>query len=438
MICRKMIFFLMVLILAIMIIPAALASSSYTLQIDIDFVPNLIFSTYDVDLYLNDTKLATLPHGEDYAGSFIVAEGQNTIYFYRNGKKKVKGSIEMDVTGNVRVSCQLFCYSEKVDPTEVVIETVENAAEELTDIGAQEEKEIAALQAFYDDFMENGTADNLKELAEKYGLYTDYRNTGTGYYYYKVASTKDQAKVISNSDLGGPGNYIVIKVNIFKDNLIDSVLFHKNSDDIKPEGDYRDETLKGHGYSDAGRSEPDYVNVIGYVVVFGDQEYAIEKADDFTDPSLWQVEAYQRNDEGKLETMMLPHGTEVVVREQHLYHQKYGNYSGTLVVERPSDGAQFEINVNNFITKPYWNYQDDLNAAAMTGPFLAEYHQVSGFLPVTSTGKEIEVSDGMIVLVTHYSSKTSNPGIEGIYGRSKSKLYFNQKDLTIILLEGEK
>lgn len=86
--------------------------------------------------------------------------------------------------------------------------------------------EVAVLTAFYNDFSANGTYDNLEDLVEKYGLYSDYRNNGIGIYTYKVACTEEEAKVISNADLKSEGNYVRIKFGFYRG--VESIDFSAN------------------------------------------------------------------------------------------------------------------------------------------------------------------------------------------------------------------
>lgn len=304
--------------------------------------------------------------------------------------------------------------------------------------------EMTALQAFYDDFSKNGTLDNLKDLVKQYGLYTDHRKDGIGHDTYKVAYTKDLAKVISNADLATDGNYVVIKFNLLQNDSVDSITFHTETDDVKPTGDHYDETLNGRGSADSGRSEPNYINVIGYVAISSSQEYDIKKTDNFENTDLWIIPTYKKDKQFWNETgTTLPHKTEVVVREQNLEHEGYGAYSGYLLVERTDNNEQYYINVSNFITKPYWNYDNDMRTAALTGAFIAEYHQKSDYYPVTNGGDKAEIEDGKKVLVTGVAgmSRGVNPDETGIdavvwqewrLGYGDVTVHFNADDLTII------
>ena len=204
----------------------------------------------------------------------------------------------------------------------------------------------------------------------------------------------------------------------------------------------RDESKKGRGRADRGSEEPHYVGVIGYTAVEFPDTYKIEKTDQFQDQSLWTVPTYRKDKQFWEEDGSLPHKTEVIVREQDLKHEKYGNYSGHLLVERTDDGSQYYIDVKNFITKPYWTYQDDLREAALTGDFVAEYNQVSDYYPVDSGADKLEIPDGTAVLVTGVTGtggkfKKDETGIEAIVwkqwrkGYGGVKCHFNEKDLTI-------
>ena len=203
------------------------------------------------------------------------------------------------------------------------------------------------------------------------------------------------------------------------------------------------ESLRGRGYSDSGRNEPNYVNVIGYIAVGSAQETIIQKTDDFLNDRLWTVPVYEKDKQFWNPVGVLPHKTEVVVREQYLKHEGYGAYSGYLLVEKREDGKQYIIDVSNFITKPYWTYQNDMETAALTGIFVAKYKQVSDYYPLDSGGDKLRIPDGSIVLVTGITGLTrranrSETDITAIvwkewqYGYGGVTCYFNHDDLTIV------
>lgn len=163
----------------------------------------------------------------------------------------------------------------------------------------------------------------------------------------------------------------------------------------------RNGNLNGRGTSDNGREEPNYENVIGYVVVGSKQQDEIEKTDNFSDLSLWNIPTYEKDKQFWNETgVTIPHKTEVVVVEQFLTHRGWGFYYGYLLVKKLDDDTEYYINVDNFITKPYWTYSKNLSEASKIGNYVAVFNQKSDFYPTDRDGKKVEIPDGQKVLVT--------------------------------------
>jgi len=253
------------LLLAILLgtyIKANAENSSFFLGITIDFEENWLFSTYDVEMYINLTPVATLPHGQNYEGLFRVEAGDNTVWFYKQKDHSVYGQIDFTLKEDTSITCGLHCHSDNVRVDEI-------------EIKAQDTE-------------------------------TNYAEAGI------PVITKEEPAV-----------------------------------EKKPSGDHYDESLSGRG-SGYRAGEPNYVGVIGYVVVFGDQGYEIEKSGDIENTSLWDVSTYEPDKQFWNEVGKLPHKTEVVVREQLIHHRSYGNYSGYLYVQKTDDGSMHYIDVKNF------------------------------------------------------------------------------------------
>lgn len=202
----------------------------------------------------------------------------------------------------------------------------------------------------------------------------------------------------------------------------------------------RDETLAGHGLSDSGRSEPQYVGIIGYAVNWGKSYYDNEE---YLSGN-WNVPTYEKDKQFYNEVGTIAHKTEVLVLSQELEHEGYGRYSGYLTVEDTATKEQYIIAVYSFITKPYWTY-DDLLEAVSVGHFVAEFNQVSDYYPVNKSNEKVELEDGTIV---HVIGKTGTYGkngpdnetnqIEAIvfkewkYGYGGVSVFFNVDDLTLV------
>lgn len=197
--------------------------------------------------------------------------------------------------------------------------------------------------------------------------------------------------------------------------------------------------LNGRGSSDSDRSEPQYVGVSGYVVVGYKQESDLKRSESFAETP-WSIPTISI-----LDNKSLNHKTEVTVTAQELEHEGWGNYSGKLTVEIADTKEKAIIDVNNFITKPYWTY-DDLEEAAKVGFYIAEYNNKSSKYPVDRNNRKVILENGTKVLVVGLTGsytgsekpdQTKNP-IEAIvykewtYGYGGVEVFFNPKDLTII------
>lgn len=206
----------------------------------------------------------------------------------------------------------------------------------------------------------------------------------------------------------------------------------------------RDETLNGRGVPDIGRTEPKYVGIIGYAVYSRVSDNSVFDNDNFENTDLWDVPTYKLQDQSWEKTdITIPHKTEVLVKEQLLEHQGWGRYSGYLLVETIDENEEYYIDVVSFITKPYWTYKDDLQAASEVGMLIGEYNQYSDYYPVTANGEKVEIANGTKVLV-HSEVKRDNdidmklyPNVAKVWkewesGYEGMDVYFNSKDLTIV------
>ncbi len=100
---------------------AAGAVTAYRVRIGIDFQGNLLFSTYGVDFFLNDLKMETLKHGEDYSGRFYAEAGTITLHFYEHGKNSPHGSVNVKIEGNTAIRCTISCHSDSITVSNVSV-----------------------------------------------------------------------------------------------------------------------------------------------------------------------------------------------------------------------------------------------------------------------------------------------------------------------------
>lgn len=127
-----------------------------TVTIHVDFIPNLIFSTYDVELLWNGIEKGTLEHGEDQDFEFTVDPGEYTITFESAESSSVKGEVSLTVDCDIEASYKISCYSDKV-----TVETL--YVDRLTELAEGEVKlDVAASEYKYENYEDVTTA--LKTL----------------------------------------------------------------------------------------------------------------------------------------------------------------------------------------------------------------------------------------------------------------------------------
>lgn len=85
----------------------------YNLKVVIDFVPNLIFSKYDVDFEIGG-NFETLTHGKDATFEYKLKQGEYTVCFTSADSSSVEGEAEINLTGDTEVSYKICCYSDKI------------------------------------------------------------------------------------------------------------------------------------------------------------------------------------------------------------------------------------------------------------------------------------------------------------------------------------
>lgn len=197
---------------------------------------------------------------------------------------------------------------------------------------------------------------------------------------------------------------------------------------------HSDKELPDRGINNNGREEPMYNGTSGYVVLYPETSF------DYTESCFetpWLIPIYEKDEQSWNETGTIEHKTSVTVLDQELKHEGWGAYSGYLLVSNKDTGEQFYINVHNFVTKPYWDF-DNLEDAASVGYYIAEFNQISDFCP-ESRGDKVELDNGTKVLVTgrsrgYNTSDTVEATVfkEWSLGYGGVTIDFNPDDLTII------
>ena len=111
-------------------------------KIHVDFVPNLIFSKYDVNLLLNGIEEGTLTHGENQDFEFSIDPGEYTLTFESAESSSVKGEVTLTVDCDIEASYKIACSSDKVSVETLYVDRLTELAdgEVKLDVAASEYK----------------------------------------------------------------------------------------------------------------------------------------------------------------------------------------------------------------------------------------------------------------------------------------------------------
>lgn len=148
----------------------------YKVEVGVECVENILFSKYDVVVYVDYMEVGTLDHGATDIFDLELEEGTHTLTLEKEDDSDVDGSIDFSVTENVKLSYKISCTSDQIE-----IEKNDVDAEETTDEAENKETTEAENESEkleepqkteepaeipIDSNEENLTVDNCAELAE--------------------------------------------------------------------------------------------------------------------------------------------------------------------------------------------------------------------------------------------------------------------------------
>lgn len=130
---------------------------------------NLMFSTYDVDFYIDDNFVGSIEHGKTETFTETLKKGTHIIKFENADDDGVIGEIDIEITKLEKLEFKIWCYSDKID-----IDVVSGSAkEESTDKNKEETSKPEETTSTPEETEsepekvepENLTVDNCPELA---------------------------------------------------------------------------------------------------------------------------------------------------------------------------------------------------------------------------------------------------------------------------------
>ncbi|MBR4049724.1 MAG: hypothetical protein IKK09_04440 [Clostridia bacterium] len=101
------------------VVSITIQEPEYEINLRVERVKNLIFSTYDVDIYVDDNFEGTVGNGLTETYTLNLTKGTHTVDFVNAEDSEVYGQVKIDVSKNEDFAFQIYCYSSNID-----IETV--------------------------------------------------------------------------------------------------------------------------------------------------------------------------------------------------------------------------------------------------------------------------------------------------------------------------
>lgn len=131
----------------------------YAVSIQIDCSENLLFSRYDVDVYLGYTKLGSIEHGGEASYEAEVEKGTQTLRIVSQEDDSVDGEYEFQVPDTLEIRCKAACSSEQVDITVIEDIALPVSVSELVGMPYEEAEKL-----FRDAGLRNVSLNEIKDL----------------------------------------------------------------------------------------------------------------------------------------------------------------------------------------------------------------------------------------------------------------------------------
>ncbi|MCR5230156.1 MAG: PASTA domain-containing protein, partial [Solobacterium sp.] len=77
------------------------------LYVDVKSESNLLFNTYDMDIYVDDHNLGTVKNGDSFTALAEVIEGSHEIYAYKSSNHSTSAYKQIDVNGDTTFSSRI-------------------------------------------------------------------------------------------------------------------------------------------------------------------------------------------------------------------------------------------------------------------------------------------------------------------------------------------
>ena len=96
---------------------------------------NLLFSKYDMEIYVDNKECGTVKNGDTFAKLVEVIEGEHSLSFYKAGDHSIKATKTINVSSDITFTCELSHGNSSIDMKNIKTENNINKAEiEVIDV----------------------------------------------------------------------------------------------------------------------------------------------------------------------------------------------------------------------------------------------------------------------------------------------------------------
>lgn len=145
---------------------------TYSVELTVDCMENLMFSTYDIVVYVDGEKRGTIAHGSQGVYDLELAAGDHEVKVEKDGSASVRGIVTLPVSKDGACVIRANCYSgsvalEVIEGEGVVVEEAEASVteEESAEVSSGDSADKDSSSQSSSSELEVLTVDNCPELA---------------------------------------------------------------------------------------------------------------------------------------------------------------------------------------------------------------------------------------------------------------------------------
>lgn len=98
---------------------ASTPQGEHQVTIDVECESNLLFSRYDVDVFVDDVNQGTIDHGATRSFDLSLDDGNHTLRFAEKDDSSVDGSVEFEVSKKTSLKYRIHCTDSQIEVEEI-------------------------------------------------------------------------------------------------------------------------------------------------------------------------------------------------------------------------------------------------------------------------------------------------------------------------------